>query len=132
MDRKINLNSLLSSLWVFILLNMLFRDMHQFANKGFIQELMTVDVSEELLLMAGIILEIPILMVVLSQFLKPKLNKWINLIAVAITVLTMAAMMETPDMDDIFFMCMEFTAFVAIAVIAWKLPAADNHALTQL
>ena len=125
MKSKINPSSLLSSLWVFILLNMLFRDMHQFANKGFMQELLTIDVSEEILLIAGMVLEIPILMVVLSRVLKPKLNKWVNIVAAGITVLSMIGTLSSPDLDDIFFMIVESLAFVTIVIVARNLPGSS-------
>lgn len=113
--------SLLSTLWIFVLLNMIFRDLHQFASDGFIQELMSLNISEELVLVFGIVLEVPILMVVLSRVLSNRLNKWINLVAVFITALGILSNANSADMDDIFFMVMEILALVYIVRTALKL-----------
>ncbi|WP_222984332.1 DUF6326 family protein [Flagellimonas meishanensis] len=120
---KTETRSLLSTLWIFVLLNMIFRDLHQFASQGFIEELMSLDISEELVLVFGFILEIPILMVLLPKVLSDVANKWANIVAVIVTSFGMLSVLPSVDLDDIFFMVMEFMALIAIAMIAWKLPA---------
>ncbi|WP_343486150.1 DUF6326 family protein [Allomuricauda sp. d1] len=124
---KIEARPLLSTLWIFILLNMIFRDLHQFASEGFIEEIMSLKISEELLLVYGFVLEIPILMVVLSRILNDKANKWANTIAVLITGLGMLSALASADMDDIFFTIMEFAAFTGIIIIAFRLPTSSKN-----
>lgn len=123
--------SLLSTLWVFILLNMVFRDLHQLGKKGFIEEIMTgvvngVVITDELMLVGGFLAEIPILMVLLSRILHDKANKWANIIASVITMLVLASALPSADLDDVFFMIVEVIAFISIIRIAWKLPSFDN------
>ncbi|WP_299532802.1 DUF6326 family protein [Ulvibacterium sp.] len=125
-SNKIEAQSLLSTLWIFVLFNMIFRDLHQFANKGFLKEIMSLDVSEELVLVFGFVIEVPILMVLLSRILKDKANKWTNIIAVSFTALGALSFVPSADLDDIFFMIMEFAAFMAIIRIAWKLPTQNE------
>ena len=126
-DLKIDAPSLLSTLWIYVLLNMIFRDLHQFASPGFIEELMSLEVAEAYVLIFGIILEIPIIMVVLSRILRAKVNKWANIIAVGIFSLSMLSTLAGADMDDIFFMLMELLGFVAIIKIAWDLPKQEQQ-----
>lgn len=126
-NRRIKPQTLLSTLWVFILLNMVFRDLHQFGNKGFIEEMMTgvvngVAITEELMLFGGFLAEIPILMVLLSRILADKANKWANTIASVITMLVLLSGLPSADMDDVFFMIIEVFAFLSIIRVAWKLP----------
>jgi hypothetical protein len=128
--RKIKPQTLLSTLWVFILLNMIFRDLHQFGKKGFIEEMMSgvvngVTITEELMLLGGFLAEIPILMVLVSRILDNKANKWANIIASIITMLVLANALPSADMDDVFFMIIEVVAFLSIIRIAWKLPSGD-------
>ncbi len=64
----------LSTLWIVVLFNMLFRDMHEFARTGFLEELLAMtsngaQIPEGLLLGAAIVLEIPIGMIFLTQVL---------------------------------------------------------------
>ncbi len=128
LNQKIKPQTLLSTLWVFLLLNMIFRDLHQFGNAEFLEQMMSgvingVEITEELMLFGGFLAEIPILMVLLSRILADKVNKWANILASVITMLVMASSLPSADMDDIFHMIIEVVAFVIIIGIAWKLPS---------
>ena len=127
-DRKVSPQLLLSSLWIFILLNMLLRDMHQFLNPTFMDQLMEQKVPEHLVLLFGIILEIPILMVPLSLTLKNKLNKWSNVFASFIALLGMAYSLTKADLDDIFFALVEIGALIIIIRTAFKLTNSSTAA----
>ena len=134
-NQKIKPQTLISTLWIFILLNMVFRDLHQLGKKGFLEEISSgivngVVISEELLLVGGILAEIPILMVLLSRILNHKANKWANIIAGTITLVVFATAIPSSDMDDIFHMIIEVAAILWIFRIAWKLPSLDDT-LTQ-
>ena len=114
----------LSALWLFTLLNVIFRDIHQFTMKSHLEMLLTgyyngMEVTEELMLIGGIVLEIPIAMVLFSLLLKRKYNRIANIAAVVISAGLF--LMEPPsDMDDWFFKIIEFIAFGAILLTAWK------------
>ena len=123
---KTDSRALLSTLWIFILFNMILRDLHQFANKEFVQQLLIQDIEEELVLLFGVIIEIPILMVVLSRVFRPKANKWANVIAAVIFLAGLLSTLSSADMDDIFFMIMESAAILIIILIAWKLPSEEQ------
>lgn len=97
----------LSTLWIFVLLNVIFRDIHELFRPGLLQEMMTgiingVQVTEGTLLMGGVMIEILIAMVILSRILKDRVNRWANIIvgAIAIPFIVSAG---ANDMDDIFF-----------------------------
>ena len=114
----------LSALWLFTLLNVIFRDIHQFTMKSHLEMLLTgyyngMEVTEELMLIGGIVLEIPIAMVLFSLLLKREYNWIVNIVAVVISAGLF--LVEPPsDMDDWFFKIVEFIAFIAILVTAWK------------
>ncbi|MBX2873386.1 MAG: hypothetical protein KTR30_14840 [Saprospiraceae bacterium] len=116
----------LSALWLFILLNVVFRDIHQFTMKSHLEMLLTgyyngMEVTEILMLVGGIVLEIPIAMVLFSLLLKRKINRPVNLVAVIITAGLF--LVEPPsDLDDWFFKIVEFIGFIAILWTArsWK------------
>jgi len=118
--QKIDPRSLLSTLWIFILFNMIFRDLHQFANKQFVEDLLVQDINEKLVLVFGIILEIPILMVVLPKILGETANRWANSIAAITLVLGMLSTVPQADMDDYFFMGVQSLALVGILYITFK------------
>ena len=126
MKHRIKPQTLLSTLWIFVLLNMIFRDLHQFGNKGFLEEMMSgtvngVEITEQLMLVGGFLAEIPILMVLLSRLLNDKINKWSNILASLITMSVLLMGIPSADLDDIFFLTIEVIAFIAIIRTAWNL-----------
>ena len=131
---KKDISAIISSLWIFVLLNFLFRDIHELFRPGLLQEMMTgtvngIKMTEELLLVAGFMLEIPIAMVVLSRLLNYKVSSWAN-IAVSLFIIILIIANGVTDLDDIFFAGMEVVGLIAIIVYARKLkkPQFDqNH-----
>ena len=113
----------LSALWLFILLNIIFRDLHQFGRKGFIEMLMTgtyngIEVTEELMLLGGFLAEVPIAMVLFSLLLTRRICRPVTFVAVVITAATLLSSAPT-DMDDSFHLVIELAAMVAILWTAW-------------
>ncbi len=113
-----NRRAVLSSLWIFVLFNMLFRDIHEFARPGAIEEFMTMEVAEGLLLASGIVLSLLIAMVVLNHVLSPGVARWAN---IAVSLVAIAAMVANPpgDLDDVWFFTVEILALMAIIGLAW-------------
>lgn len=129
--QKIERRQLLSTLWIFVIFNIIFRDIHQFAQIGFIEEIMTgvingIQITDELMLIGGILIEIPIIMVLLSRILNDRVNKWANIIAGTITLAVFATAIPSADIDDVFHMVIEVGAIIWIFRIAWKLPSSDK------
>lgn len=132
LKNKIKPQTLLSTLWIFVLLNIIFRDLHQLGKTGFLEELMTgmvngIKLTDELALIGGILAEIPILMVLLSRILNDKANKWANVIAGIITLGVFATALPYADIDDVFHFVFETIAILWIFQISWKLPAIKNQ-----
>ena len=125
----------LSALWLFTLLNVIFRDIHQFTMKSHLEMLLTgyyngMEVTEELMLVGGMVLEIPIAMVLFSLLLKRRYNRIANFVALIITAGLF--LVEPPsDMDDWFFKIIEFIAFGAIFWTIWKWRSDTDIRLTE-
>ena len=119
-----DIKTLLSTLWIFVLFNMIFRDLHEFGRPGFLEEIMTgivngVQITEELMLLGGIMAEVPISMVLLSRVLKYRVNRWANIIAGATTI-AFVINNGVKDLDDIFFTAIEVVALILIVWCAGK------------
>ena len=117
----------LSTLWIFLLFNVIFRDIHELFRPGFLEEIMTgtvngVQLTEETMLIAGIMMEIPVVMVVLSRVLKYRVNRWANIIGGAIGIVFVIINNRAPDLDDMFFAAVEVVAALLIIWYAWKWP----------
>ena len=121
-----DMKALLSTLWIFVLFNILFRDIHEFIKPGFLEEVMTgtvngVQITEGLLLIGWIMAEIPISMVLLSRMLNYSVNRWANMIVGVITIVIVINN-GARDLDDVFFAATEILALVLIIWYAWKWP----------
>ena len=115
----------LSTLWIVVLFNMLFRDIHEFLRTGYLEELLAMtsngaQISEGLLLAAAIVLEIPIIMIFLTQILKVKANRWANMIVAAFMIVATISNNLTPDLDDLFFFGAAFAALLLVIWYAWR------------
>lgn len=119
-----DIKALLSTLWIFVLLNIIFRDLHEFISPGFLEEAIRgyVDgqkITEGLIFIGAIIVEIPIAMVLLSRILKYKINRRVNMVAAVITIaVTLSSVPKVPA--DIFFDVVEVVALLAIVWFSWK------------
>ena len=114
----------LTALWVFIFLNMIFRDLHQLGHPGFIEEIMTgvvngVQVTDGLMLIGGIVIAIPLLMIPLIQFLNFKANRLANLFMGVLQSVSVIGVNRAPDLDDIFFAVIELVTLLLILRLAW-------------
>jgi hypothetical protein len=115
----------LSSLWVFVFFNMIFRDLHEFGRPGFLEEVKSgvvngVQVTEVLMLIGGIMIAVPLLILPLTQFLLLKANRRANLIIGALHLVMTLAVNSAPDLDDVFFALIEIAALLLILRLAWN------------
>ncbi|WP_147125447.1 DUF6326 family protein [Shimia ponticola] len=125
--RKLDPHTLLSTLWLFILLNIIFRDIHQFVLKSHLEMLLTgyyngTLITDQLMLMGGFLALVPISMVLMSHILE---RDWLRPVT-AIGVLFTAgpALIAPPtDMDDVLHFLVAFCALTVISWITWKWPS---------
>jgi hypothetical protein len=127
----------LSTLWMFFLLNTIFRDIHEFIEPGFIEQVMTgtfngIQITEPLLLFGGFVAEVPISMVLLSWLLPYGSNRWANIIA-AVIILGFEINNGTTDLDDTFHMVIEMAAlfFIIWSAWRWRNPFLKQSAIAQ-
>ena len=117
--------TLLSTLWIFVILNIFARDFHELARPGMLEQVMSgvvdgVTITPGMMLLGGIMIEIYLVMVVLSQVLNYRINRCVNMIVGLIAIAIVVVNNLSPDLDNIFFMIIEFIALVAIIRIAWR------------
>jgi len=122
----LDMKAKLSTSWIFVLLNVIFRDIHELFRPGLLEEMMTgtvngVQMTEGTLLVGGIMLEILIAMVILSRVLPYRVNRWANIIVGAIAILLVIGI-GPKDLDNMFFATIEVVALLLIIWYAWKWP----------
>jgi hypothetical protein len=114
----------LVALWLFILLNIIFRDLHQFVMPGFLETIMTghfngMAITPELMLIGGVVVSVPISMVPLSLLLERHFVRPLTFVAALIT--TVAMIPSAPiDLDDAYHLALQLIAILAILVMAWR------------
>ena len=120
-----NLKTILSTLWIVVMLNMIFADILTLYIPEFLQEILTgatpVQITQELMLCMAFIIEIPIVMIFLSRVLKYKANRWVNIIASVITIL-FVVIGGSLTLHYIFFAAIEVLCLSLIIWYAWKWP----------
>ena len=121
---------LISKLWVFLSLNYILCDlisnMEMSALRGLLEgNIAGIPMTQEFLLFAGLSLEIPFLMVVLSTVLPYRANRIINIgAAILMIIYQIGSLFVGSDatLHYIFFSVMEILGNVAIVILAakWK------------
>ena len=114
---------ILSVLWTFFLMNIIFRDIHQFLSPGYMDwviagEMFGQQITDELLLWGGIAVEVMIAMVLLPHILPRRTLRVVNTLAVFFTT---ALVLFTPpiDPDDLFFLVIGLATLLAILWFGW-------------
>jgi hypothetical protein len=120
----INTRTKLSALWLFILLNIIFRDIHQMTLKSHLEMLLTgyyngVKITEAIMLMGAFVVQIPISMFLCSLLLTRKTNRVANMISGLLMPVIILSSPPT-DMDDFFHLAVELLAITVIVWTAWK------------
>jgi len=126
-NRKLSNNTLLSTLWIFVMLNYFARDIHELGRPGMLEQIMSgtidgVKVTEGLMLLGGVMFEIPIMMVLLSVVLHRAINRGVNVVVALVTIAMIVMGNLKPDLDNIFFAVIQIAALIVIIRIAcvWK------------
>ncbi len=110
----------LSALWIYVLLNMLFRDIHEMGRPGMLAEMMNSSPPEILLVVSAVVLQLLIGMVILTHLLPNSISRWANLVmgVVGIPLLLFSTMLN--DADDYVFLGFELLAVLAVVIVAWR------------
>ncbi len=129
-DTKITVNLLLSKLWIFLSLNYILSDLLSNMEMSVIRGLIEgniggIPMTQGFLLLAGISLEIPFVMVVLSSVLPYKINRKINIGAAILMIMYQLASFfigSDTTLHYMFFSAVEIIGNLLIVVIAfnWK------------
>ena len=122
-DRKV----LLSTIWIFVVLNYLFCDVVSFMDAELLKQYLVgnvggMELTQGFLLAGAILMEISISMVLLSRVLKYKGNRWANIIAGTITTVVQFLTLFTgsPTMYYLFFSIIEIASTAVIVWLAWN------------
>lgn len=126
-EKKMDMKSRLSILWIFAALNYLYCDVVGLMDRGLLRQFLTgevdgIPVTQGFLLGAAILVEIPIAMVLLSRFLTYRANRWANIAAgsVMTVVQFLTVFIGTSTTYYVFFSIIEIATTILIVWFAWN------------
>jgi hypothetical protein len=109
-EKKMDMKSKLSTLWIFAALNYLYCDVVGLMDRELLRQFLTgnvdgIPVTQGFLLGASILVEIPIAMVLFSRVLPYRANRWANIAAGALMTAVQSASLfvGTPAPYYLFF-----------------------------
>ncbi len=123
-----NKKSSLSTIWIFVTLNYLYCDLIGLMDSSLLKQYLTGNVdglaiNENFLLYAGILMEIPIAMVLLSRVLRKNMNCWANIMAGSLKTIVMiiTLFMGSVTKYYVFFASIEIatTLFIVGYAVKW-------------
>ena len=128
-DMKINVKIKLSALWVTLMLFYIYADILGFYTPGNIEKIMLgeigrIQITEGFLLIMAIWMAIPSVMVFLSLTLKADVNRWVNIIVAALSIVVLAATFFVGEFSMRYTVQAIVEAVVIVLIIwyAWKWP----------
>ena len=119
---------LLSTLWIFVTLNYLYCDLMGLMDSNLLKQYLTgniegLEINEQFLFYAAILMEIPIALVLLSRILRKRANSWANILGGSIKTLAMIATLFVGSTTSyyLFFAIIEIgtTLFIVGYAIHW-------------
>ena len=134
---KINVKMKLSALWVALMFIYIYADILQLFMPGKVEKMMEgrmgpFPVTQGALLLAAILMMIPAVMVFLSLTLKPKVNRWVNIIlGVMYTFVNINNFIGETRAFYVFFCTVDIALTFQIVVYAWKLRSTEGQPVYQ-
>ncbi|MCU0431451.1 MAG: DUF6326 family protein [Cytophagaceae bacterium] len=129
MDTK----NLLSTLWVFLVLNFIFCDVFTLMYSEDLKRILTGEVDgilldQTFLLSFAIIMELPMMMVLLARFLPRRASRPLHLVVSAFLTFVQAwsILAGGVTLHYWFFSIIEITACLSIFILAWRWKEDDN------
>ena len=138
-DVKINVKLKISALWVAVMFIYVYADLKALFIPGFLELIIGgevfggIKITQELWLGAAILMTIPSVMIFLSLILRPKVNRWTNIIlGIVYTVVNIANLLsiEDPWVFFIFYNIVEAVLTLLIVWYAWKWPTHERVEVT--
>lgn len=124
-DRK----SLLSTLWIFAMLNYVYADLLMMIVNPAAYQKAAAGMTGTTVLGFAVLMEIPIAMVLLSRVLPYRINRWVNIVAgVESTAFVGLTLVGKPPLHYMFFAMVEIlcTLFIVWHAWGWRNPEASG------
>ncbi len=120
---RLEKRALLSALWLFVLLNIIFRDLHEIVKAEFLADALNgvyngTEVTEVMFLLGGLMIQVPIGAMLLTWVLPPRATQWGSIVVAPLFGLTLIG--GPGDLDDYLHLGLVVVALAAIVWQAWR------------
>ena len=121
---RVDMRAKLSTLWIFVLINMIFADIFGFMLADTLRNIMAsnadgITITPEFLLIAAVMTEVSMVMVIASRLLPYRLNRWANILGGIFTIVYVVGLGSlTPHY--IFIASIEVICSAWIVWLAWQ------------
>jgi len=134
METTIDRRALLSTLWIVLMLDYIYCDVLGLHDPAYLAAIQSgtvagIDIVPAFLVGAGVLMQLPIWMVLLSRILPRRINRPISIVAaVVMIVVQIGSLLDGPTPLYVFFSIVEIGLLLAIVVIVatWRIPQVDN------
>ena len=123
--RSVDMKAKLSTLWIFVMFNMIYADILSFMYPGFLQQIMSgitedgIHLTPVFLLVAAVLTEISIAMVCLSRLLSYRANRWANILGGIFTIVYVIGLGSAAP-HYLFVASIEVLCSAWIVWLAWR------------
>ncbi|MDH3613442.1 MAG: DUF6326 family protein [Gammaproteobacteria bacterium] len=125
--------TVLSTMWIFVLLNMIYADILGMLRPGYLELLdrMSQQLSGTAVLLFAVLMEVVIVMVPLSKILNRKANRLTHFAVVPLSILWVVVPSLMPSLGDstplsyAFFATVEVGTMLAMLWFTWRWPVPD-------
>ncbi|MEO1391217.1 MAG: DUF6326 family protein [Cyanobacteria bacterium J06634_6] len=129
--------NLLSTLWIFVLLNMIYADILGMLRPGYVEQLnqLSQQLTGSTVLLFAVLMEVAIAMVVLSRILPYRANRRLHFAVVPLTILWVVVPSLISSLGDatppsyVFFATVEVATMLVIFGYVWKWPKLKRESL---
>lgn len=135
-DFKINIKIKLASLWTSLMFLYIYADYFRLMTPGKLEKMMELQTpmgptTPGLLVIFSTILILPAFMIFLSVFLKPQINKWLNLIIAFLYIMISLMIIVSAFGNEwqTFFVLFNLAEIMVLALIisqAWRWPSSQH------
>lgn len=137
-DAKVQL--LLSTMWIFVILNMIYADILGMLRPGYLEALdrISQELTGSAVLLFAIFMEMVIVMVPLSRFLHRTANRWVHFVVIPLSILWVVVPSFIPSLGDstplsyMFFAAVETATMLAMLWCVWNWRRLDPLTLEKI
>ena len=130
-DMKVNVKIKLAALWASLMFIYIYVDLYSLYKPGVIEDILKgivwqFEITQGWAMGALVLMAIPSLMIFLSIILKPKLNRWINIIVgILYIIISVGNVIGETWFYYIFGTVIEFVLLILVVWFSWKWPTTE-------